>query len=275
MKKIFYILFFITSIARGQFAMPPPQNIYFQQWQELCPASQDGEHAAAINQFIIALVAHDKWSHIDRLWWFSTSDRGSAKICLNVPTATAITEVNSPTWGSSDGFTGNGSNSYLNTNYALTSGVNFTQNDGGLGVYLFPAASACSCGAIGSRNGNTAISYVYGNFTGSAQYYYCNSGTPPDLNFASSTTHGVRSSVRINSTTIGGCLNGVQTTGTSLLPSVPSANVYICGQNNAGTLQNPSTEKIKGAWIGASSVEGGTTTFYNDWKNALTVIGAQ
>src|SRR3990167_3240033 len=74
----------------------------------------------AVNTLIRQLKADGNWNHLDRFWIHATEYQQNARISVKIPSSTAITEVNSPTWLANFGYMGDAATSYLNTNYDAT-----------------------------------------------------------------------------------------------------------------------------------------------------------
>jgi len=83
------------------------------------------------NQLVLDLKGDSIWSLLDVFYVYATNgDSDFAKINWKNPNANFASEVNSPTFTIDKGFNGNGSTSYLDTNFSpSTHGSNFTQND--------------------------------------------------------------------------------------------------------------------------------------------------
>jgi hypothetical protein len=84
-----------------------------------------------VGTLIAGLKTDGIWAKLDRLWLFAAENTQSALIDLVKAGASssAATAVNSPTFTTDLGYTGNGSSAYINSNFNLTtSAVNFTQN---------------------------------------------------------------------------------------------------------------------------------------------------
>jgi hypothetical protein len=100
--------------------------LYFAQLTGTIPTS----FKQAINTFIVTLKADGNWAELDRFWLHATPNQQNARISIVNPSSTPITEVNSPTFTPYSGYTSNGVNSYLNTNYnPNTQGVKYTLNN--------------------------------------------------------------------------------------------------------------------------------------------------
>jgi hypothetical protein len=106
------------------------------------------------NAFVEDLKAIGVWDSLDVLYVFATDGgRDFAKINWKDPDGNYnCTEVNSPTFTANEGFKGNGTSSYLNTNLNLnadSASLNFSADRGQIYMHLnetWPAASA-ACGA--------------------------------------------------------------------------------------------------------------------------------
>lgn len=90
-----------------------------------------------LNTSIVSLKSNSIWSKLDFLYLFATDgDRDFAKINIVNPGTYDCTEVNTLTFTSLEGFAGNGTNSYLNTNWNPATGGNYSQNNASLGAYI-------------------------------------------------------------------------------------------------------------------------------------------
>jgi hypothetical protein len=80
-------------------------------------------------QLLIDLKDAGIWSKLDTFAVFAT-DGDSDFALIDWKRLTDYTAINSPTFTSNEGFTGNGTSSYIDTNWnPATQGVNYTQND--------------------------------------------------------------------------------------------------------------------------------------------------
>lgn len=96
-----------TIAWRNQLPNPKPSFIYL----------------SRIDYLIKTLKEQGIWSQLDRLWIFATEQQSHARVSLvnpggiNATWPSNILENNSPTWTRLKGYTGNGTNAYLNTQY--------------------------------------------------------------------------------------------------------------------------------------------------------------
>jgi hypothetical protein len=89
------------------------------------------------NALISTLKSAGIWNKTDVFYMFA-NDGSKEFATLNWinPSAHQCTLINSPTFTSNDGFTGNGTSSFINTNFnPASSGVNYTLNDASIFTY--------------------------------------------------------------------------------------------------------------------------------------------
>ena len=88
------------------------------------------------NQLIIDLKAAGIWSKLDTFAVFAT-DGNSDFALIDWKRLTQYTAFNSPTFTTNGGFTGNGTSSYISTNFIpSTQGINYTQNNASRIVWI-------------------------------------------------------------------------------------------------------------------------------------------
>jgi hypothetical protein len=111
------------------------------------------------NQLVIDLKTAGVWSKLDTFAVFAT-DGNSDFALIDWIRLSQYTAVNSPTFTTNVGFAGNGTSSYINSNYnALTSAVNVTVNNASRYFYL---QNAIGVGPFDGDNANTRNSMTIG-----------------------------------------------------------------------------------------------------------------
>jgi hypothetical protein len=89
------------------------------------------------NATVLSLKSAGIWSKLDILYLFATNNSNMATLNFKAPSSHQVTLVNSPSFTASQGFKGNASTSYLNTNFnPATSGVQYTLNNASRFIYL-------------------------------------------------------------------------------------------------------------------------------------------
>jgi hypothetical protein len=82
-----------------------------------------------VDALISGLKTDGVWSKLDRLWLFAAENATSALV--DVTDGQLATAVSSPTFTTDRGYTGNGSSSYIDSNYnPTTNATNFVRNSG-------------------------------------------------------------------------------------------------------------------------------------------------
>jgi hypothetical protein len=127
------------------------------------------------NQLVVDLKAGGIWSKLDTFGVFAT-DGDSDFALIDWIRLSDYTAINSPTFTTNEGFTGNGSSSYINSNYnPNTSGVNYTLNDASISVWNNTfvlnnfisgvSLSVINCLRMSTSSANIRINMDNNNFT--------------------------------------------------------------------------------------------------------------
>ena len=89
------------------------------------------------NTLVTDLKTAGVWDKLDVFYCFATDgDSDYATLNWKAPSSHQVTKINSPTFTADSGFTGDGSSSYLDTNYnPATSGTNYTLNDASISIW--------------------------------------------------------------------------------------------------------------------------------------------
>lgn len=89
------------------------------------------------NTLVTDLKTAGVWDKLDVFYVFATDgDSDFATLNWKTPSSHQVTKINSPTFTANSGFAGDGSSSYLDTNYnPATSGTNYTLNDASISVW--------------------------------------------------------------------------------------------------------------------------------------------
>lgn len=230
-------------------AYDPDAVAYFNQLS----TQPSADFKVAVNTLVKTLKADGNWTALDRLWIHATEIQQHATISLVNPTSTAITEVNSPTWTANQGYTGNGSNMYLNTNFTpSTQSTKSSQNNAHFSVYNVLSRTA-NTGAFGGNNA-TSVTAIFPRFTGNVFFGYVNDNHGA-VGYASASSQGLYSVRRISSTEIEYFKNGTSLgTESSNSVSLPSVNLFLLARNNNGSTVNYSNDRVAISLYGAGDI---------------------
>jgi hypothetical protein len=210
-------------------------------------------------------------AQFDRLWIFGIGNNIAARTSFVNPTSTAATAVNGPTFTPNLGYTGNGTTSYVNSNFNVkTQGVQYTANRCAMFVYIQQNVIALRC-AMGAFTGSNEISIIYPQYTLGQGLYYLNNNSPDSLTLQNSI--GLSSCRRINPTETQGFKNGIASGPINLraVTNMPNTNMYILAQSNSGgaTALYPGTMSACG--MGGNNYN--QLNFYNSLQALATSLG--
>lgn len=223
-----------------------------------------------INKYIVKLKADGNWT-ADRLWLHATENQQNARISMRNPTSTAITEVNSPTWTLGQGYTGNGSNMYLNTNCAPSTAGNYALNSAAIGVYIRTNTNGVK-EDIGVWNGLTSYTIIDAR---DANLFNADINDTTGQTVANTSSQGFFAMNRSSNTTTSVWKNGVNlaTRVTNPSTAVATQNFYLLSRNNNGTAVNFSDRQIALSVVGDNSMN--QATFYSATQELMTNLGIQ
>jgi hypothetical protein len=158
------------------------------------------------NQLVLDLKAGGVWNKLDTFAVFAT-DGNTDFALIDWIRLTQYTAVNSPTFNTNEGFKGNGTSSYIDSNYApSTMGVNYTLNNAGYGYYMrqYDTAPGIREGAWNASGGSQAISWI----RYPVKRVYLNSPISVYINFTAQSNQFAAAN-RTNSTTVNLYSNGI------------------------------------------------------------------
>jgi hypothetical protein len=204
---------------------------------------------AIVDTFISALKTAGIWTKMDRVWLFAAENSASA--LTDLVGTNAATVVNSPTFTADEGYTTNGSTSYVNTGLAPSGASDFTLNSGHLSAYNRTSrAGALSC-LVGSTNSYNATD-IYPRLTNDTTLAEVNANDGTTYASTSSAGHWIAS--RTDANTKSHYKNGslLGTTTSSPAGSRSAYPFWVGGQNlNDTTLVYPSSDQVAAITIGA------------------------
>lgn len=213
-------------------------------------------------QLIIDLKDAGIWSKLDTFAVFAT-DGDSDFALIDWKRLTQYTAFNSPTFTSNQGFKGNGTSSYVNTNYNPTiNGVNFSQNSASIGGYQFNSSTDVNCdfGAL-----QTTPFSIRCHFSGNGGIAI-NTSSFLIVSTGIAISNGVFSLIRDNSSNFDYYRNSSKTPLNTSGPSNGIVNLNLLGlaRNVQGTASQFSPDTLSMLYTG-----GEITTEYSDFVDAI------
>jgi hypothetical protein len=258
---------FIKASYKGNSLDPsfdPDAVAYF----ELLTPQPSLLYKIAVNNLVKQLKTDGNWGKLDRFWIHATEEQQHATISLVNPSSTPISEVNSPTWTASQGYTGDGASSYLNTNFNPASGgAHFTTGSACLGIYS-RTNTAVDGFDMGAYDGTDA--YLASKFTDTYFYGAINCGT--NAAYVAPDTLGLILVNRTSSSNTDLVQNGsVLTSSSATSTTMVNLDQYVLARNGSGYASYFSTRQLAISLIGGGNID--QSLFYTAVQDFATAIG--
>ena len=214
------------------------------------------------NNLVLSLKAGGIWTKLDVLYIFANNG-GSNFATLNwkAPTLNQATLINAPTFTANEGFMGNGTSSYIDTNFnPSTQSTNYTTNNASRYMFIFTGVSANRMEGNSIDTNNIRL--------GLYNTQKINSGAVNTLNtaFEYTTAKGMKSIHRTSSTAVS--LFNATTIGNRTLTSTGLANAsqWILRQST-----NYASSEISMYAMGSSLITENTdfVNAFNTYINSL------
>lgn len=223
--------------------------------------------------FVSQLIADGIWAKLDILYVFATDGDGNfALINWITPASFQCSLVNAPTFTANAGYTGNGTTSYLDTNWIpSTNGVNYTLNSASFGGKINSGSASTTTVEFGaSTASNVSGAYLFGRLSGSATYR-ANMGFSRAAATASPVGfwHGDRDLLASTHLYKDGA---VFITATDNSVNSPDVSMTVGCMNNGGTKQNFSARQVSMFFAGGSLNSTEATALYNAWNTYQTSL---
>lgn len=208
----------------------------------------EAARTSLINTFIADLKSDGIFAKLDFLYLLAAHNSQAAKINVIDPGTYDATEVGTPLFTADGGFTGDGANDYLDTNFIPGVGTQYQQDSACFG--LFSGTSAAAAGGVNfdmgrtstvradlrCRNAADTISITINDATGAAFANTDGSGFFNVLRSASNARRVRRFTVELGS-------DATVSTG------VPNASFHVLASNGQATR---SARQARAAWAGAN-----------------------
>ena len=223
------------------------------------------------NQLVITLKALGVWNTLDVFYAFETDgDSDFATLNWKDPDSHQASKVNSPTFTPNHGFTGNGTTSYLNTDWNPSiHGVNYTLNSAGIGCYSSTGVELSANFLFGASDGTGITNLNPRTPTNTCGFRINQSAS---LNFSNSNASGFWHLQRTASNAISIHKDGSSlSTGTTTSNQRPNQPIFLLALNNNTTPSNFAARNIGMFWAGAN-MNGLESAFYTAWNTYHTSL---
>lgn len=255
----------------------------YQAWLNRLTTLGYANPTAACSQILSDMVAGIKadgnWTELDRFWFFAhNGDSDGATVDMIDPSGHAqATKVNSPGWNAKEGFNSNGTSSYLNGNYTVsTDAVKWTQNSASFGVWMHTggdggAAARVLAGVRQGTDGYILFDNTSANITSRInQSTASNNAFTGTASFGNNSSYGVtRTASNAGSQWVNGSQVSTFTTVSNALTTLP---VFFLAFNNNSTpgTYALSTWRLSVIWFGSGSVD--QAEMHTRLSTAMTAI---
>lgn len=197
---------------------------------------------ALVNNLIVGLRSDGDLASLDYMLLLCAEDSQGA--LLDVISGVTATAVNSPTFTANQGYAGNGTTSYVNSNFnASTMGVAYTNNSCHLMIYDRTSRTGSTlvgnCGANDATPTQTRIgTLLLGGFNGDLN-------DQTNLTGANANAQGLYINSRTSSVQVDAYLAGASIASSGAATSTGVANVpfFIGGENSLGVLARATTDQ--------------------------------
>jgi len=286
MKKLIFLFLLIPIIASGQITSkilpslkPPSERIALAAYEAESEAifaamgtTPDATRKLLINDLVKGLKDDGIWSKLDFLYLLASHAENSSLLNWINPGTFDATNVHETAFEVDRGYTGDGANDYLDTNWNPNSdGINYTLNYASLGAYV-RSISLSGVQDMGGNDGTTTSFVIFHNSTTGDRAY---------INAAIHTTFtgiarepGFKICFRDNNSTAGLIMNGDRWANENYSVSIPNANFYLLCVNSIGTPFNFTDRQMSAAFAGAGLTEAQGIAFTNRIETFMDAIGA-
>lgn len=231
-------------------------------------AQPDATRKALINAAILSLKTAGVWSLLDCFYMMAAADAQSSLLNWK-STSFNLLAVNAPAFTADRGYAGDGTTSYLNTQFnPATAAGQYARDSASLGVYNRTSRAAGNT-LSAAGNGNALVYPRQGGDICNTRINDAGAGV------SNANSNGLIVGSRVASTDRTTYRNGASignvVTASLAMTSQP---IYLCGFNNAGTFAQGSTDQFASALIGAGLDATQNAALYAATQAYMTGVGA-
>jgi len=249
----------------------PPYQSTLQSWYDSLSVKPSSSLMIALNGLMQGIENDGDLAEIDFIHPIGGLETDEQRLApIKTTGTTPMTAVNSPTL-SSNGVVGNGTTSYINTNWnPVSNAVKYLQNTSSLGVYNRTTRAADTTAICGAYTlAPNKLSRIYPRYTGNLAIFSLNSSA--ESTFSNSVTKGFISSKRTASNLTTLYIDGVSIgTDSDVSAVAPNASFFICGISNSGVLADATTDNVALLVVGGNINH---TRLYNRIQTYMTARG--
>jgi hypothetical protein len=233
----------------------------------------DATHTNAYIALINGLVADGVWSKFDILRIYATQNSTTALLNLVSSSYGGTTHGTAPTLTADRGFTGDGSTSYIDTNFIPPSAPspNFVLNSAHISTWIVTDGTDAGQ-SVGDGGAPGGIAHIHPRYIDGNAYFRLNgSAGSGGVAVAAMTGHSIAN--RPSSSQVLGYRNGsLILTNSDTSTSVPS-NQFVDLASNGNVVGNYFSHQVAATSIGSSLSSTDVMNFYNRLRTYMTAVG--
>lgn len=227
-----------------------------------------------VNDLISGLRTDSLISKLDRLWIFAAENTQSA--LRDLMAAAAATPQNSPSFSADDGYTGNGSNTSIDSNFNPgTAGGFYALNSAHLGVWAVTSGDSTTEQVHGwlDAGATTGASIAPHRNGVDFQRGTMNSELGGTLDSAVAAKHALinRSGASAIQLYVDGSSQGTDTDASNTLTG--SVNIWFLARNFGGSVNQPTKEQIAAGHFGSSLSSTDAGNLWSRLRTYMTAVG--
>lgn len=217
------------------------------------------------NTLVTDLKTAGVWDKLDVFYCFATDgDSDFATLNWKAPSSHQVTKVSSPTFTADEGFAGNGTSSYIDTNFDISDASQFTQNNAMFGMYVHTINTSSSGYSMGLDSGLTNRYRILGN---SLQRINTSGSITRPFN----ATTGLQAIQRTSSTIVNFIDNSgaISSNISSNSTAPPTDSNFVLFRYNGGSYAD---SKISISFIGESLDSSQASDFYDSLNTYISAL---
>lgn len=217
------------------------------------------------NTLVEDLKTAGVWDKLDVFYCFATDgDSDFATLNWKAPSSHQVTKVSSPTFTADEGFAGNGTSSYIDTNFDISDASQFTQNNAMFGMYVHTINTSSSGYSMGLDSGLTNRYRILGN---SLQRINTSGSITRPFN----ATTGLQAIQRTSSTIVNFIDNSgaISSNISSNSTAPPTDSNFVLFRYNGGSYAD---SKISISFIGESLDSSQASDFYDSLNTYISAL---
>lgn len=239
------------------------------------PTTPDADRQKLIQALVKGLIDDGIWTKLDTLYLTAAHAQDSSLLNWINPGTYDCTVVNllAANFTIDRGWTGNGVNGYLNTNYnPNTDGINYALNDASLGIYIRTNVSEDKRD-IGASDGIPNVTEIVTGWTDGNAYYWINNNILSLI--ANADSRGFYITSRLNANDQDLYRNKIKISDDNdASVGIPSVDLYIIALNNNGVANDFTTKQYSAAFTSSGMTQTNVNNFTDRIETFMDAIGA-